>query len=402
MRTIVILFYVLAFVLVPSGVDAQIAVRGDIVYTMVGEPIENGIVLIDGDTIERVGSVDEVPVPDHYVVYSGAVVTPGFIDARTVVGLAGMFNYDHDQDQLETSNPIQPELRAIDAYNPREDLIDFLLGLGITTLHTGHAPGALASGQTMIVKTGGRFADAIIDSSGMVVFTLGPRVTSNFTSPGTRSKSVAMLRSEFIKARDYGEKRRTGSVDSRPPRDIKLETLANLLDGNLTALVTAHTATEILAALRLADEFGINIVLDGASEAYLVVDEIRAADIPVIIHPTMIRTYGDAQNASFETARILHEAGIPVVFQSGYESYVPKTRVVHYEAAIAVANGLPFQKGLSGVTIDSAKLLGIDDRVGSLEAGKDADVVIFDGDPFEYVTGVTTVIVNGEVVKKND
>jgi imidazolonepropionase-like amidohydrolase len=382
--------------------NAQVAVRGDIVYSMNGSYIENGVVLINGRTIERVGSSEDIEIPDHYTVYSGKVVTPGLIDARSVVGLAGMFNYNHDQDQLELSAPVQPELRAIDAYNPREDLVDFLLGFGVTTIHTGHAPGALASGQTMIVKTGGRYADAIIDSSKMVVFTLGPRVTSNFTSPGTRSKSIAMLRSDFLKAGEYAERRSNSDPERRPSPDIKLETLTRVLNRELTALFTVHTVTEILAALRLADEFGFNLVLAGAAEAYLVIDEIKAAGVPVIIHPTMIRAFGDAQNASFETAAKLHEAGILVVFQSGYESYVPKTRIVHYEAAIAVANGLSFEQGLASVTIDSARLLGIDDRVGSLESGKDADLVIWDGDPFEYLTNVETVFINGQVVKQKE
>jgi len=394
--------FVLVLILTPFIGHAQIAVKGDIVYTMNGDPVHDGVVLINGTTIEQVGPADEITIPDEYTVYSGAVVTPGIIDARSVVGLAGMFNYNHDQDQLELSDPIQPELRAIDAYNPREALIDFLLGLGVTTLHTGHAPGALSSGQTMIVKTGGKNADAIIDSSKMVAFTLGPRVTSNFSTPGTRSKAVAMLRAEFFRAQEYAEQLSGEDNERRPSRNLKLETLAQVLKGELTALFTAHTATEILAVLRLADEFGFDVVLAGASEAYLVMDEIRAADVPVIIHPTMIRTFGDAQNASFETAAKLHEAGITTVFQSGYESYVPKTRVVHYEAAIAVANGLPFEQGLASVTIDTAKLLGIDDRVGSLEAGKDADVVIFDGDPFEYLTNVKLVMVNGDVVKEQN
>jgi imidazolonepropionase-like amidohydrolase len=382
--------------------NAQVAVRGDIVYSMNGSYIENGVVLINGRTIERVGSSEDIEIPDHYTVYSGKVVTPGLIDARSVVGLAGMFNYNHDQDQLELSAPVQPELRAIDAYNPREDLVDFLMGFGVTTIHTGHAPGALASGQTMIVKTGGRYADAIIDSSKMVVFTLGPRVTSNFTSPGTRSKSIAMLRSDFLKAREYANRRSHSDPERRPSPDIKLETLARVLNRELTALFTVHTATEILAAFRLTDEFGFNLVLAGASEAYLVIDEIKAAGVPVIIHPTMIRAFGDARNASFETAAKLHEAGILVVFQSGYESYVPKTRIVHYEAAIAVANGLPFEQGLASVTIDSARLLGIDDRVGSLESGKDADLVVWDGDPFEYLTNVETVFINGQVLKQKE
>lgn len=381
---------------------AQIAVQGEIIYTMAGEPIQNGVVLINDGKIEQVGTADEVQIPDGYKTHSAKIITPGFIDARTVVGLAGIYNIDHDQDALERSSPLQPELRAFDAYNPREQLVEWLLGLGITTMHTGHAPGALASGQTMIVKTGARtVGEAIVDSVTAVSFTLGPSVGRIYTTPGTRSKGVAMLRSEFIKAQEYLKRNDNNNEDeenkSRGSRDLRQEIMGQVLNGEVKALITAHRATEILTAIRLADEFGFDLILDGASEAYLVLDEIKAAGIPVIIHPTMIRTRGETENATFETAARLKEAGIPFAFQSGYEGYVPKTRVVLYEAAIAIANGLDYHDGLAALTIDAARILGIDSRVGSLEAGKDADLVLFPEDPFEYTTLVDKVIVNGKV-----
>jgi imidazolonepropionase-like amidohydrolase len=130
-------------------------------------------------------------------------------------------------------------------------------------------------------------------------------------------------------------------------------------------------------------------VLDGASESYLVLDQIKAASVPVLLHPTMFRARG-------ETA--LRKAGIPFALQSGYESYVPKTRVVLFEAALAAANGLTPEEALASITIDAAKLLGIAGRVGSLERGKDADLALFDGDPFEYTTHVVGVVIEGEVV----
>lgn len=378
-------------------VEAQIAVKGEMIYTMAGDPITNGVVLIKNGKIERVGSASSVNIPSGYEVYEAKVVTPGLIDAHSVVGLAGHLNQDNDQDQLETSSAIQPELRAIDAYNAREALVKHLMDHGITTVHTGHGPGALISGQTMIVKTSGETVEeATIVPVKMLAFTLGNNMSREISKPGTRSKGIAMIRQELIKAQDYLEKR---NGDEEYSVDLGMEALADLLEGKLTALVTVHKANDIMTAIRLQDEFGFPMVLDGAAEAYLIIDELKEAGHPVIIHPTMIRTGGDAKNASFETAAKLYAAGIPIAFQSGYEGYVPKTRVVLYEAGVAAANGLGMQNALKVLTIDAAEILGINDRVGSLEAGKDADVAMFNGDPLEYVTNVTGVIINGEKVK---
>ncbi len=385
----------LIFIGAVTEAKAQIAVKGEMIYTMNGNPVQNGVVLIRDGRIERVGPVNRVQIPSGYEIFEAKIVTPGLIDARTVVGLAGYYNEAHDQDQLETTNAVQPELRAIDSYNAREALVAYLNSEGITTIHTGHGPGAVISGQTMIAKTTGSTVDqAVVDEATMLAVTLGPSIRSNFSTPGTRSKAVAVLRQDLIRAKAYADKRSAGEEQAR---DLKMEALADLLDGKLKALVTAHTASDIMTALRIQHEFGFPMVLDGASEAYLVMDEIKEAGIPVIIHPPMIRPFGEAKNSSMETAGKLREAGIPVTFQSGYESYVPKTRVVKFEAAIAAANGMGMVNALEALTIGAAKILDIDDRVGSLEPGKDADLVLFDGDPFEYLTQVEAVIVNGKV-----
>ena len=178
------------------------------------------------------------------------------------------------------------------------------------------------------------------------------------------------------------------------------EILADLIDGNITAMVYAQTAQDINTALRIQREFGFPMVLEGAAEAYLLMDEIKESGVPVIIHPTMARPGGEMKNISFDTAAKLREAGIPIAFQSGYEGYVPKTRVVRYEAGIAAANGLGMENALYALTVGAAEILGIDDRVGSIERGKDADIAMFDGDPFEYLTNVQGVIINGELVYK--
>jgi imidazolonepropionase-like amidohydrolase len=189
-------------------------------------------------------------------------------------------------------------------------------------------------------------------------------------------------------------------VEKRPARDLRLEALARVLSGELPALITAHSAVDIVGALRLQREFGFRLVLDGVSEAYLVLDEIRAAGVPVIVHPTMARLSGETHAASLETAGRLANAGIAIALQSGHESYVPKTRVVLFEAGVAAAHGLGFERALEAVTIGAARLLGVADRVGSLEPGKDADLALFDGDPFEYTSHVCAVLVDGKLVRE--
>lgn len=394
MKTFKLLFTFLFAVCLLNITNAQIAVKGGMVYTSAGDPIKDGVVLIKNGKIERVGKQSSVKIPKNYEVLEAAVVTPGLIDAHSVVGLAGMYNVPADQDQLETSSAIQPELRAIDAYNAREELVAHLRKLGVTTIHTGHGPGALISGQTMIVKTTGNTVDeSVLVPQKMLAFTLGSMINGAIKKPGTRSKGIAMLRQELLKAQDYAKKRT--AKDDKLSTDLEMEALADLLDGKLIALVTVHKANDIMTAIRLQKEFDFPMVIDGAAEAYLILDEIKASGLSVIVHPSMIRTYGDSKNASMETPAKLYEAGIPFAFQSGYEAYVPKTRVVLFEAGVAVGNGLDHDVAIQKLTIDAAKMLDIDKRVGSLEKGKDADVVLYDGDPFEYTSHVTNVIING-------
>ena len=380
-----------------------LAIHGDMVHTMAGPPIKDGLVIVAEGKIARVGAAKDVPVPDGARVLRGRVVTPGLVDAHTVVGLTGYLNQEQDQDQLDRGDPLQPELRAIDSYNPRERLIEWVRGFGVTTIHTGHAPGALVSGQTMVVKTLGDTVDeAVVRPAAMIAVTLGdqarPGGDDPKKSPGTRSKAVAMLRGELVKTLDYVRKQQLPDVDKRPARDLRREAFAEALAGKMPLLVTADRATDIDAALRVAAEFKLRLVLDSAAEAYLLADRIKQAGVPVIVHPSMRRAgMGETENLSFETAATLRKAGIPVALQSGFEGYVPKTRVALFEAGIAAANGLEFEEALATITIDAARIIRVEDRVGSLQPGRDGDVAVFDGDPFEYTTHCTAVVVNGRV-----
>ena len=382
-------FSFVAFLLSVSTLSAQLAVRGETVYTMTGQPITNGVVVINNGKITAVGPASSVQIPAGYRTLTAKVVTPGLIDAHTVVGLNGYLNQPHDQMALDGGGSVQPELRATDAYNAEERLIQWVREFGVTTIHTGHQPSALIPGQTMVAKTWGKNVDeATIVPTAMVSVVLGNAANASGRSPGTRAKQAAMLRAELIKAQENLAKK-------DPPKDLKSEIMMRVIKGEVRLLVTANKDQDIMTALRLAKEFNLKIVLDGVADAQLVLNEIKASGFPVIIHPTMARPGGDSENLSMETAAKLKAAGIPVALQSGYEGYVPKTRVVLFEAAMTAANGLSKTDALSLITIDAARILGLDGRIGSLAVGKDADLALYDGDPFEYTTHCVGTIING-------
>lgn len=384
------------------GGDARaqdLAIYGETIHTMAGPPIKNGVVLIKAGKITAVGPESGITVAAGTKSMRAKVVTPGLIDAHTAVGFTGWLNQPHDQDQFDRTEPLQPELRAIDGYNARDPLVAWVRSFGVTTIHTGHAAGPIVSGQTMIAKTRGDTVDeAVVVPAAMVAAHLGESARTGPKAPGTRAKSIALLRAELTKAGEYRTRRATASADDKPEANLRLEALLGVLDGKLPLLVTADTHQEIVAALRLRDEFGVRIVLDSVADAQLVLGAIDAARVPVFVHPTMTRVGGDHRNASFTTAAALRAAGVPFALQSGFEDYVPKTRVVLFEAAIAAANGLTFDQALGSITIDAARILGVDARVGSLEIGKDGDVALYDGDPFEYTTHCVGVAIEGVVV----
>lgn len=406
MKTITRFSLLVTWLIALGGAHAEnIAVMGATIYTMAGAPLKDGVILMRDGKITALGPKASVKIPEGYRILQAAVVTPGLIDAHATVGLSGLLNQAQDQDMLEKSSAVQPELRALDAYNAKDPLVSWVRSYGVTTVNTGHAPAALISGQTMIVKTFGRTADEdVINPAAMTAVTLGRNGLTNAEggpaaskSPGNRSKAVAMLRAELIKAQEYAKKREAKDESKRPGRDLKTETLLRALAGVQPLLITANRQQDIISALRLAQEFNLKIILDGCADAPMVLAQIKASGFPVIVHPTMQRSYEDMENLSVETAGKLHAAGIPIALQSSYEAYVPKTRVVLFEAAVAAAHGLGFEPALASITSGAASLLGIADRTGSLVVGKDADLALYDGDPFEYTSHCLGTIVGGIV-----
>lgn len=382
-----------------------LVIRGETIHTMgPAGVLRDAVILVQDGKIAAVGPASSTAVPAGARVLTAKVVTPGLIDAHSTVGLSGIYNQRHDSDQLERSNAVQPELRALDAYNAREPLIAWVRSFGVTTIHTGHAPGELISGQTLIVKTrGGTVEAALVREPAAVAATLGDSARkSGDKSPGTRAKMAAMLRAELVKAREYAERREKLAADAekQPERNLRLEALGRVLSREAPLMLTVDRAQDIASALRLAEEFNLKLWIDSCAECGEMLPAIKAAGAPVLLHAPMRRAYAEFENASFATAARLKEAGILFAIQAGYESYVPKTRVVLFEAAIAAANGLDREAALASITIDAAKILEIASRVGSLEIGKDADVALYDGDPFEHLSHCVGVVIDGQVVSE--
>lgn len=397
MKKIFILLLVLPAAFV---IKAQIAIKAEIIYTVSGSSIRNGVVLVKNGKIENIGA--GLAIPPGYKTYETKILTPGLVDPRSVIGISGALNIPTDQDQLEKSGPVQPELRAIDAYNPEETLVKVIRDYGVTTIHTGHGIGALVSGQTMIAKTkDGTVETVTIQPLSMLAMTIGPSVSGNFTSPGTKAKQIAMIRTELFKAQAHLKKQSDKDSSKRPAADLKMDMLVKLLKGEIKALITANSSVDIMSAIRLAKEFNLKLVLNGAAEAYRLIPEIKNANAEIILHATMARNGGDMVNMTMESAAILTKAGIPVSIETGFEGYVPKTRILLFEAAQAMVFGLSFDEALKCITLNPARLLGIADRVGSLEIGKDADMVLFNGDPFEYLSKVCGVMIDGVMVKES-
>jgi imidazolonepropionase-like amidohydrolase len=377
-----------------------------------GRVVPNAHIVIEGGRFTSVGSAGTAALPEGARKLSGWIATPGFIDAQTSAGLSGLRNVPAVLDQDERTNPDQSALRALDAFDPRDPLLRFLLEHGVTIVQSGPGPANPIAGQAGIFRTHGHNVDEmVVRFPSAMVFNLGeiPKATyKEARGPSTRMGTAALIRAQLRAGRHYrqqtrgffgGSENRPDSVEGTAVEAMGLEAMGEVASGKLRALFTARRADDILTALRIAREFELEAAIGNATEAYLVRPELRRAGVPVFAGPVMERvSTPESENASYENAALLAEANIPFALRSGFESYVPKNRVLLFEAAIAVANGLDNEAALRAITLSPAELLGIADDYGSVEAGKVADLVVFDGDPFEYTSHVTAVIAGGQVV----
>jgi imidazolonepropionase-like amidohydrolase len=388
----------------PSGAPNRLAIIAGLIHTVSGETIRDGVVLVEDGKIKQVGSRKSITWPEETPVLSAAVVTPGLIDAHSVVPISGELNIPADQEQDEHSDPNQADLRVLDSFNPNEPLLEFLREQGVTVVHAVPGRVNVIAGQSGIFRTHGRTAEQMrLRAPGGILINLGeiPKQSYAGKLPTTRMGTASLVRAALAQAQNYAQKRAKGKDgDKQPAPNPKLEALELALNRKVPVIFSAHRADDLGTALRLAKEFNLKAILDLGTEGYLIADILAQANVPVVVHPTMQRIGSSMEtyNTHLCNAAILADHKVPVVIGTGFEGYVPKTRVLRHEAAVAMVNGLGFERALRVITLDAAKLLGIDDRYGSLEEGKVADLVLYDGDPFEHTTHVTNTIMAGRII----
>jgi len=379
-----------------ADLKGAIAVRADHIHTASKDPLDGragAIIIKDGKVLSvHFGEADIKNMTVHKAKY----VTPGLIDAFSSVGLSGAWNIPADQDQDESSDPNQADLRAYDGFNPREPLLDLLQATGTTIVNATPGRQNPLAGRGGIFRTDGATTDAAaITPVWAPVVNLGESAKGK--GPTTRMGVAALVRKAFAEADAYRAK---------PPaaKNAKLEGLVPALEGKVPVYFVAHRKDDILTALRLASEFKLKPVIAMGTEGFRVLDELKKVGVPVVVHPTMQRAGSSIETLHSFTgnAAALDTAGVPVTICTGYEGYVPKTRILRYEVAMAVAAGMDRDRALRAVTINAAKLLGIEKEYGSIEAGKVADLVLYDGDPFEHTTHVTRTLMRGKVVYNRD
>ncbi len=384
----------------------MILINNGKIYTMEGEIFDKGCVLTDKGKIIEVG--ESLPEgkgseADQVIDVSGMYVIPGLIDAHCHIGMFEDGIGFEGEDGNEMTDPVTPHLRAIDAINPMDMCFREAVEGGITTVVTGPGSANVIGGQFAAVKTVGRRVDDMVLRAPVAVkcaFGENPKrvYSNNKKSPMTRMATAAILREALIKARTYMEKKeKEDHPDKLPEPDIRMEALEKVLKREIPLKAHAHRADDILTALRIAREFDIDITIDHCTEGHKIVDILADEGRGLIIGPSLTsRSKYELKDLTFKTPGILSKAGLEIAIMTDHPvipiQYLPVC------AALAVREGMDEYQALKAITINAAKISGIDDRVGSLKAGKDADLVVFDGHPFNYTTRTRLVMVDGQIV----
>jgi len=386
-----------------GGEVMVIALTNGCIYTMAGNILKNGTIIWDNEKITNVGENIEIPSDAEVIDLHGKSVLPGFIDAHTHLGILEEIYQQEGNDLNEFTEPITPEMRALDAVNPFDIGFQDAIAGGITTVMTGPGSANVIGGTNLVMKTTGSNYEemVLIPQAGLkVAFGENPKCVFNEQKkvPSTRMGVAALLRQSFVDAEDYMQKKKN-SVDSEEvfERDLGMENLVLVLKKEIPLRVHAHRADDILTALRITDEFGIDIILEHGTEAHKVIPEILKRNIPVVVGPTLSsRSKVELAEMTWKTVSLLNEAGIMVAITTDH-SEVP-VQYLPLCASLAVKNGMKEEEALKAITINPAKILKLDHRIGSLEKGKDADIVVMSGHPLDWHTNIEQVYVNGKKV----
>jgi imidazolonepropionase-like amidohydrolase len=375
------------------------AFLGARIIPITGPEIPEGTLIVHKGKITAVGPSSSTPVPDAAERHDlkGRTLLPGLVDSHSHIGSV---------EGADSTAPIQPDARVLDSINIRDAGIRKARAGGITTANVMPGSGHLLSGQTLYLKLrdGNVIDDLLIrDSQGVIA---GGMKMANGTNsrraepfPGTRAKSAALVREQFIKAEEYRDKiqKAGGDLEKLPARDLRLEALVEVLEGRRVVHYHTHRHDDILTVIRLSKEFGFRVVLHHVSEGWKVADEIAAAKVPCSI--IVIDSPGgklEAIDLSSTTGAVLEKAGVLVGFHT--DDGITDSRLFLRSAALAVRNGMSREKALYGLTMANAIMLDLQDRVGSLQAGKDADFIVLSGDPLSVYTKVLETWVEGRRV----
>lgn len=376
------------------------------IHTMAKENFENGMVAIEDGKILLVGKTLDIPENAEVIDAQGGFLMPGMIDAHCHVGMWENAMGFEGADGNEAVDPVTPHLRAIDAINPVDKCFKEALEAGITTVATGPGSANVIGGTFVTMKTHGRrIDDMVIDpyTAMKVAFGENPKrvYNSQKKSPSTRMATAAILREYLIKAEMYVEKQEKAieNNEKAPDFDIKMEALAKVIRREIPLKAHAHRADDILTALRIAKEFNVDISLEHCTEGHLIADYLKEeSPKAIIVGPTLSdRSKIELQNLTFETPSILNKAGLKVAIMTDHP--VIPLQYLPICAALASREGMEEEEALRSITINAAEALNVAHRVGSIETGKDADIVVYSGHPFDLRNKVRFVMINGEIVK---
>ncbi len=380
----------------------MLLIKNGHIKTMAGPDLENGCVLIGDDgKIAAVAEHLDVPAGAAVIDANGALVTPGCVEAHCHIGLNNEAVGWEGKDYNEMADPLTPQLRAIDSIDPMDEAFDLAIRAGVTTACTGPGSANVVGGTFVAIKLHGKRVDNMIVKDPIAMkcaFGENPKRVygqGGKKSPMTRMGTAALLRELLFKTKRYLEDKENGK---NPGFDMKLEAMIPVIKGELPLKAHAHRADDIFTAIRIAREFSVGITLDHCTDGALIADELAKEGLPAFVGPSLgTKSKIELKNKSFTTPAVLHRAGVP--FSIITDAPVIPLQYLPMCAGLAVSAGLDIEEGWRAITINPARQIGIADRVGSLETGKDGDVVIWNGNPLTDVGAEAAVtILEGKIV----